>query len=147
MHIPSNRTRRDMQAVAELRTAGATWDTIGEVLGRHPYVLRRWTHVYRDEWDGFIHDAEERVCQKRSEYARAAVRLALRHESPRVRRAAAENLRCERRAEQAKEPIELRAKLPLALRAIDEMSDEEIDKCVAEYFRPGRGESAQGTPP
>ena len=29
MHIPSQRTRNDMDAAAELRTAGATWDTIG----------------------------------------------------------------------------------------------------------------------
>ncbi len=147
MHIPSSRTLRDMEAAAELRTAGATWDMVGEVLGRHPYVMRRWTHVYRDDWECFVHDAEERARQKRSEEARAAIRGALRHESPRVRRAAADNLLRERRAEKATEPPDLRANIPLALRALEQITDAELDERLAEYLRQTRGQSAQGTAP
>ena len=60
MRIPSARTRRDMETAAELRAAGATWDTIAAQLERQPNVVIRWTSVYREDWERMYAAAEER---------------------------------------------------------------------------------------
>lgn len=39
------------------------------------------------------------------------------------------------------------ANLLLALRVIEQMTDEELDDCLAKFLRETRGESAQGTAP
>src|SRR5262245_20027098 len=85
MHIPSEKTRRDMEAAAELRAAGATWETIGEVLGRKPFVLTRWARVYRDEWRAYLRRAEERAQRDGNSVERTKLRALLRHESPKIR--------------------------------------------------------------
>ena len=41
MKIPSMRTRRDMETAAELRAAGASWETAAAELGRQPVLLMR----------------------------------------------------------------------------------------------------------
>ena len=61
MHIPSARTRRDMELAAELRVAGATWDDIAEKLKRHPNLVLRWTSRYREEWEQMLRAAEGRA--------------------------------------------------------------------------------------
>src|SRR5262245_57593068 len=101
MHITSEKTRRDMEAAAELRAAGATWETIGEVLGRKPFVLTRWARVYRDGWRGFLRYAEDRLLQQCDSDARTKLRALLRHESSRVRLKTADQYMRRRVAENA----------------------------------------------
>src|SRR5215468_8896900 len=92
MKIPSQRTRHDMELAAELRAAGATWETIGEKVERHPNVVIRWTSVYRDEWDKLLREAERRVKQLGTDETRSTMRMLLRHDDARLRVSAADQL-------------------------------------------------------
>ncbi|HLW67338.1 MAG TPA: hypothetical protein VKS79_18630 [Gemmataceae bacterium] len=61
MKIPSIRTRRDMEMVADLRAAGATWETAALKVQRRAGLLRRWAKVYAEEWVRLFREAEERL--------------------------------------------------------------------------------------
>jgi hypothetical protein len=148
MHIASQQTREDMEAAAELRALGATWETIGEVLGRRAFVLTRWVRIYPDEWEVFLREAEERAERKRTSELRSMLKEMLRHESSRVRRATAENLRRERLAEKATEPPrDPRDNLSGFLREIEQMTDAELEEQLAEFLRQSDRLPAKGTAP
>jgi hypothetical protein len=148
MHIPSARTRRDMDAAAELRAAGATWETIGESLGRHAFVMTRWARVYRDDWQRLLNDAQDRALRQRDAEARAKLRGLLRHESSRIRLATADQLLRQRLAEKAAEtPADLRAARAAFLADLDQMSDAELHEFVAEFLQKTPLLSAPGTAP
>ena len=66
MKIPSIRTRRCMESAADLRAAGATWETAADQVGRQPNLLMRWARVYREEWERLLRDAEERLVRQAS---------------------------------------------------------------------------------
>jgi hypothetical protein len=148
MHIPSEKTRRDMEAAAELRAAGATWETIGEVLGRKPFVLTRWARVYRDDWRGFLRYAEDRVLGQVSSEARTKLWALLRHESSRVRMKAAEQYMRQRLAENAAQrPPAHGGELAAFLAEIDKMSDAELHEHLCDFIRETGFNPAQGTAP
>jgi HEAT repeat protein len=148
MHIPSGRTRRDMDSAAELRAAGATWETIGEVLGRREFVLTRWARVYGDDWQRLLREAEERAVRQRSSESRAKLRAMLRHESSRVRLAAADNLVRQRLAEKATEtPPDHRVELAALVEQVEQMTDAELNQFLTEFIAESRLNPAQGTAP
>ncbi len=148
MHIASEKTRRDMEAAAELRAAGATWETIGEVLGRKPFVLTRWARVYRDDWQQYLRDAEERALGPLSSEARAKLRALLRHESSRVRLKAADQYVRRRLAENAAQrPPDPQAELAAYLAEVEQMTDEELENRLAEFIEQTHFNPAQGTAP
>src|SRR5262249_10589237 len=77
MKIPSAKTRRDMEIAAELRAAGATWETAAEKLGRRRFVVQRWAKDYPDEWERLLGDAEQRVSREGTNESRSAMRILL----------------------------------------------------------------------
>ncbi len=81
MKIPSTRTRRDMEAAADLRAADATWETAAEQTGRHPNLLIRWARVYRDEWEQLLRETEQRLSRHASNKSRSVLRKLLRAKS------------------------------------------------------------------
>jgi hypothetical protein len=134
MHIPSQRTRHDIDAAAELRAAGATWQTIGEALERHEFVVRRWTHVYREDWELDLAAAERRAA-KRGDDDKAKLRALLRHTNARIRRHTADELIRQRRAEASTEsPFEQRVYINTFLAGVEQMNDKELDKTIAEFI-------------
>ena len=136
MHIPSIKTRRDMETAAELRAAGATWDTIAERLQRQPAVLIRWTKTYRDDWERFLADAEDRISRQASNESRSVMRTLLRHKSSKIRLTAAEKLAKQRLAEKAAlPPPEPRADMTAFLTYAQEISDEQLDEYIAEFIQ------------
>src|SRR2546423_975978 len=102
MKILSSRTRRDLEAVAELRAAGATWETAAEHVGRQPNLLMRWARVYRDEWEQLLREAEERLSRQASNESRSVLRGLLRHKNSKIRMNAADKLVHHRREEKAR---------------------------------------------
>ncbi len=148
MHIPSEKTRRDMEAAAVLRASGATWDTIGEVLGRHAFVLTRWARVYREDWDQYLHQAHERLLERRDADDRAKLRALLRHANSRIRRTTADHLLREHRARRAAEgPPDLRTDLAALLNHVEQISDEELNEYLAEFIATTRREPELGSAP
>jgi hypothetical protein len=148
MHVPSEKTRRDMEAAAELRAAGATWETIGEVLGRKPFVLTRWARVYRDEWRGYLRYAKERALQQVNSEARMKLQALLRHESSHIRMKTAVQYLREQLAENAtRRPPDPQLELADFLAKIEKMSDEELQESIAEFIKAARFNPAQGTAP
>ena len=72
--IPSQIARRDLAVVAELRAAGATWETAAAPVGRHQNVVARWTKYYADEWRRAFAAAQKRIEQSLNEDARRELR-------------------------------------------------------------------------
>ena len=48
---PETNTR--LRLAFELRAGGATWEAVGQQVGRDPATCRRWPSRYRSAWDGF----------------------------------------------------------------------------------------------
>jgi hypothetical protein len=44
-------TKVRIRLAVELRAAGATWETVGQRLGRDSSTCRRWPSRYRAEWE------------------------------------------------------------------------------------------------
>lgn len=141
MKIPSARTLRDMELAAELRAAGATWETIGAKLSRQPNVVQRWACVYRDEWERMLAEAEERLSRLADGESRTALRQLVRHKSAKLRLAAADKI-SRRRMEELKRrgPGGHDAGLAAMLGRIEEMSDDELESTIADFVRKVHGE-------
>jgi hypothetical protein len=92
MKIASLRTRRDMETAAELRAAGATWETAAVQLRRQPNLLIRWARVYREEWERLYREAEERWSRQANNESRNVLRILLRSDNQRIRLSAADKL-------------------------------------------------------
>jgi hypothetical protein len=123
-----------MELAAELRAAGATWEMIGEKVKRHPNVVVRWTSVYRDEWQQLLRDAEERVARLGTHETRSTMRTLLRHEDLKIRLGAADQLTKLLRVELAqRKPADSKQDLTNLLAHVEEMSDEELEQCLAEF--------------
>jgi len=144
MKIPTTRTRRDMEIVAELRAAGATWETAALKVQRRAGLLRRWTKVYPEEWERLFREAEERLGREANNESRTVLREMLRSKEPKARLAAAERLARLRLQEIAKQPKpDPHGDLAAFLAAAQEMSDAELDEYMAEFFaemKAGKGE-------
>ena len=142
MKIASFVTRRDMEIAAELRAAGATWETIAKKLGRQRVVVTRWATWYSDDWNRLIEDAEERVARTGSAESRAIIRLLLRHMSPRIRLCTAETLVRRRLAEKSAKPtinprIDVRAFMAL----LEEVPDADLERNIDDFIRRRQAEA------
>ena len=118
---------------AELRASGATWKTVAENLGRRLNVVWRWTRWYREEWEQFLRDAEDRASREGASESHAVMRQLLRHKSAKIRLSAAEKLVKLRLAEKAAEPPRHpTSNLSPLLAHLEELSDVELDHTVDE---------------
>ena len=54
-------TKARIRLAVELRAAGATWEAVGQRLGRDSSTCRRWPSRYRAEWDEFQVAAGEKT--------------------------------------------------------------------------------------
>ena len=142
MKIASFVTRRDMEIAAELRAAGATWETIAKKLGRQRVVVTRWTTWYSDDWNRLIEDAEERWARNGSAESRAIIRLLLRDTSPRIRLCTAETLVRRRLAEKAAEPsINPRTDLRAFMALLEKAPDADLERSIDEFLRRKQAEA------
>jgi hypothetical protein len=131
--IPSPIARRDMAVVAELRAAGATWETAGAPVGRHQNVAARWTTYYADEWRRVFAAAQERIERSLNDEARRELRSRLRSRDASVRAAAAEEVARQRLAEWALDtPPDPRVEMSALLQFLDQLTDEELNKWTQE---------------
>jgi hypothetical protein len=92
MRIPSMETRQDMRAAAELRAAGATWETIAVAIRRQPNLLARWAKIYCEGWLELLAGAEERQTRLMDAESRATLRNRLRGKELKARLEAAQQL-------------------------------------------------------
>jgi len=136
MKIPSARSLRDMEIAAELRAQGATWETVALKLKRQVGVLTRWTKHYREEWERLFREAEERLSRLANNESRMVLRELLRSKKSGVRLAAAERLSRLRLQEKKAEPApQAHSDLATVVAAVEEMTDEELEEYMAEFFR------------
>ena len=146
MKIPSMRTRRDMETAAELRAAGASWETAAAELGRQPNLLMRWAKVYREDWERLLLEAEERADREVSNEARTALRILLRSKNSKVRLAAAGNVArhwlAKRSGANAPDP---RTDHAAYLAYVEEMSDEQLEQYLAEFAGRTRGQDSDAS--
>lgn len=82
----SDDLRALVEAAAELRAAGATWDTIGKHVERTGDTCRRWPRLYADVWNPIFRDAEARLIADAGTEALTVLRLLMRSEDERIRR-------------------------------------------------------------
>jgi hypothetical protein len=133
-----------MEIVAELRAAGATWETAALKVQRRAGLLRRWSKVYPEEWERLFREAEERQGREANNESRTVLRELLRSKEPKARLAAAERLaRLRLQAIAKQSPPDPHGDLAAFLAAAQEMSDAELDEYMAEFFaemRAGKGE-------
>ena len=92
MPAPTCKTLRRLAAAAELRAAGATWETVAAHLGRGAGKCRRWPIRYRDYWAAAYRAAERRRNAVARQEAVNALRGLLRSEDGRAKRDAARAL-------------------------------------------------------
>ncbi len=153
MKIPSTRTRRDMETAADLRAAGATWETAAEQTGRQPNLLIRWARVYHDQWEQLLREAEERLSRHASNESRSVMRKLLRAKSSRIRLTAADKLSRHGFEERAKkEPPSPHADRAGFVAHLEEMSDAQLQQFLAELVKrihtegAGAGVESPGSP-
>jgi len=77
---------------AELRAAGAAWDTIAAQIGRAPHTVRQWQYYYRARWVAALRAAESRIASEAAAESVIAMRAQLRSTDPDVSHAAARQL-------------------------------------------------------
>ena len=136
MKTPLPRTRRDMETAAELRAAGATWDTAAVQVGRQPNVLIRWARVYREEWDRLCREAERRWSQPATAESRGVLRALLRCQVSRIRLSIADKLTrrwLELKAKAA--PPDLHAEQSAFIACMEEMTDGQLHQLLADVVR------------
>lgn len=124
---------------AELRAAGATWETIAEQLDRHPNHVSRWSRVYREEWEAMLQQAEERQSRCGDDQSRSTLKELLRSQNPKARSATAGKFAQQVREDQAARPPGPNAELLAKLAMIEEMSDEELDETLDKFIAEFRG--------
>ena len=136
MRIPSDRTLHDMETAAELRAAGATWETAAEQLGRQPTLLIRWTRHYHEDWERLLREAEERLSRQASNESRSVLRMLMRCKSSKIRLSAADKLMRHGLEEKAKrEPPEPRVDRSAYIALLEEMTDDQLQEHLAEFVR------------
>ena len=123
-----------METAADLRAAGATWETAARQVGRDPTLLIRWARHYREEWQGLYREAEERWARRASDEGRAMLRTLFRAASAKVRRAVADKLAQRRHDEKVREaPPDLHAEQSAYLAFVEQMTDEQLQQYLLEF--------------
>jgi hypothetical protein len=134
MRIQSPQTRRDLEIAAELRAAGASWDTAAAVLHRQPHLLSRWSRVYFEEWQRLLAQAEERQAHTDAE-SRSALRKRLQSRDANTRVEAATNLMQQRLDEMAAQSPAQVPTDPAAFKAhVEQMNAQELDGFLTNFF-------------
>lgn len=134
MRIQSPETRRDLEIAAELRAAGASWDTAAAVLHRQPHLLSRWSRVYFEEWQRLLALAKERQAQTDPE-SHLALRKQLQSRDANTRVEAATKLMQQRLDEMAAQSPAQVPTDPAALKAhVERMNDQELDGFLTDFF-------------
>jgi hypothetical protein len=77
---------------AEMRAAGASWEKIGQEVGRHQDTCRHWPERYPATWHRLFLAAEERHIATGGSEALTALRIMLRKGSERAQLSAAQTL-------------------------------------------------------
>ena len=145
MKIPSIRTRQAMEMAAELRAAGATWETIASELKRQPNLVARWSKMYAQEWERMLSAAEERLSRHVNNESRGFLRRMLREDDLKARLAAAKQLAEMRKEEKAAQPAtDLQSRYTSFVTQIQEFSDEELQRIMCKFVRDVHG---KGTTP
>jgi hypothetical protein len=125
-----------MELAAELRAAGATWETAALQLRRQVGLLVRWSRNYREEWERLFKDAEERLSRQSGNESKAVLRQLLRSKSSKLRLAAADKLTRLRLEEKTAEgPPDPHADLAAFVACAEEMSDDELKEYLEEFVR------------
>jgi len=125
-----------METAAELRAAGATWETAAEQLGRQPTLLIRWTRHYHEDWERFLREAEARLSRHASNESRSVMRKLLRAKSSRIRLTAADKLTRHWHEEKAKEaPPDPHVDRSAYVAFLEEMNDDQLQEHLAEFVR------------
>jgi hypothetical protein len=125
-----------METAAELRAAGATWETIALKLHRQIGVLHRWTKYYREEWERLFREAEERLSRQAGNESRTVLRELLRSKKSTLRLAAAERLaRLRLQEKKAEPPPAPHPDVAAFVAAAEEMSDAELEEYLAEFVK------------
>jgi hypothetical protein len=136
MKIPTSRVLRDMEIAAELRAAGATWQTAALQIGRQLGVLHRWANHYRDEWQRFLKDADERLTREATNEWRGGMRALLRHENSKIRLTAADKLTNHRLEQKAAErPPELSSGTAAMIACMEQLTQADLEHWVAKFVR------------
>lgn len=134
MKIISYQTQLEMDLAAELRAAGATWETIAGQLDRHPNHVSRWPRVYSKEWDGMLILAGQRLSRRGDEPWRATLRELLRSPNPKVRVSAARQYTEQLRRERAEGKSGSLLDAVMLVEAVDKMTDEELDEMMNSFM-------------
>ncbi len=133
-----------METAAELRAAGATWETAADQIQRDATVLIRWARVYRDDWERLLREAEERLSRQASNESRSVLRTMLRHKSSRVRLSAADQLTRHRLDEKAKQqPPDPHVDRCAYIDFLEEMNDAQLHEYLAEFVKQIHAEGGQ----
>jgi hypothetical protein len=128
-----------METAAELRAAGATWETVALKLHRQIGVLHRWTKYYREEWERLFREAEERLSRQAGNESRTVLCELLRSKKSTVRLAAAERLaRLRLQEKKAEPPPEPHPDVAAFVAAAEEMTDEGLEEYLAEFAKEAR---------
>jgi hypothetical protein len=134
MKHPPPKTRRAMELAAELRAAGATWETVAEKLQRRAFVIQRWGKLYAETWEQMLRDAEERLSRQGNNESRSTLRTMLRDENKRLRLTAADKLMRVRLAELEHEATpDPREDLSAFMAQVEGMTDEELETVLGEF--------------
>ena len=123
----SRETQRDLELAAELRAAGASWDTAAALLHRQPHVLSRWSRVYLEDWERLLAQAEKRQAKDGAD-ARTALRKQLQSRDAKIRIAAASQFVQQRRTELAAEPLPQPASVAARFALRHQMTDQEREE-------------------
>lgn len=140
------RARLDLERAAELRAGGASWKLAAESIGRDQSVLRRWAKEFKADWDRFYQDAERLIKSEANSESMNILRDLMREKDPEIRLSAADklsNLLLKQRA--AEGPRESRSDVEAYLMQIEEMTNEELEDCIARFiaeFGPKPGDAS-----
>ena len=70
---------------AEMRSAGVSWELVGEAVGELPKDCKEWPRLFRNEWEPLYREAAQRRYDEASDEALAVLRVLLRDDDEKVK--------------------------------------------------------------
>jgi hypothetical protein len=140
MQTPSEEVLELMSAAAELRAGGASWETVGADLDRHPDTCRRWARDYARTWQRLYRAAHAQQAREAEAEARVVLRTLLRSKDNKVQLAAARQLLRPGPKPRPRKPMPEPpdAELTAFLSQVRNLSDAELDDMLRDLPpRPG----------
>jgi alanyl-tRNA synthetase len=133
-----------METAADLRAAGASWDTVAMQVGRQPAMLQRWARLYAGVWEQMLREAEERISRQASNESRSVMRSLLRHKNSKTRLAAADKLAKRRLEEKAAErEADPHANQSAIVACMEQVTQADLERYIDEFVK----RRAERTPP